>query len=34
MNTATSTDFNYESFDRQMAEFLNMSYLLVGEWDE
>ncbi|MBR4381608.1 MAG: hypothetical protein IKP48_10180 [Bacteroidaceae bacterium] len=34
MNTATASDFNYESFDRQMAEFLSMSYLLVGEWDD
>lgn len=34
MNTATQQSFNYESFDRQMAGFLHMSYLLIDEWDD
>lgn len=34
MNPSTLTNFNYESFDRLMAEFLNMSYLLIDEWDD
>ncbi len=34
MNTVNTSNFNYETFDRQMAEYINMSYLLVGEWDD
>ena len=30
----TATVFDYQTYDRQMASFINMSYVLIEEWDD